>query len=389
MTVSLWTRKRAVTNTTADVVVIGGGVAGISCALALQDRGVTPLVVERHTIGWGASSRNAGYLMRGAADNYSAAVAAYGRKTAKQIWQLTEANLRGLLNRGVGELPSCKACPSCLLALTDEEHAELVRSRDLLEEDGFRVGWLDAHDDSAWSNAAPRGGLVNPDDRTADPCEVIAHLASQLNSTPLLGSEVFAIEQNAQGISVHTSQGTIGAADAIICTNAYLNQVVAPDVAWIEPNRAQMLSIDAGVRRLDFAYYANHGGEYFCQPDLKTLVFGGKRLSHAAHERTTCDATSEGVQAEIESFARSILGEPPVVTARWAGIMGFTKDHLPLAGPVPAARADNEQANGRIWVCAGFNGHGASMAHETAERVATALVDGGPPPFPLDRPGLS
>ena len=111
----------------------------MSAAMALSRRGLRTAVVERGAVGSGASTRNAGFLMRGAAENYEAAIGLYGRELARLVWRWTEENLAGLRAEGIGALPSYRAVPSCLLALEEEELAELTRSQDLMREDGFRV----------------------------------------------------------------------------------------------------------------------------------------------------------------------------------------------------------------------------------------------------------
>ena len=47
---------------TADVIVIGGGVAGLSTAMQLARRGASVIVVERDRLGNGSSGRAAGLL---------------------------------------------------------------------------------------------------------------------------------------------------------------------------------------------------------------------------------------------------------------------------------------------------------------------------------------
>jgi len=49
----------------ADVCIIGGGFTGISSALMLAEKGYAVTLLESYSIGWGASGRNGGQLIRG------------------------------------------------------------------------------------------------------------------------------------------------------------------------------------------------------------------------------------------------------------------------------------------------------------------------------------
>lgn len=44
----------------ADVLIVGGGFAGLSTALSLAEKGASVVVLEAHEPGWGASGRNGG-----------------------------------------------------------------------------------------------------------------------------------------------------------------------------------------------------------------------------------------------------------------------------------------------------------------------------------------
>ena len=49
----------------ADVCVVGGGFSGLNTAIELAERGLSVVLLEAHRIGWGASGRNGGQLIRG------------------------------------------------------------------------------------------------------------------------------------------------------------------------------------------------------------------------------------------------------------------------------------------------------------------------------------
>ena len=48
-----------------DVCVVGGGFSGLNTAIELAERGLSVVVLEARKIGWGASGRNGGQLIRG------------------------------------------------------------------------------------------------------------------------------------------------------------------------------------------------------------------------------------------------------------------------------------------------------------------------------------
>jgi glycine/D-amino acid oxidase-like deaminating enzyme len=49
----------------ADVCIVGGGYTGLNCAIELARRGYAVALLEARQIGWGASGRNGGQLIRG------------------------------------------------------------------------------------------------------------------------------------------------------------------------------------------------------------------------------------------------------------------------------------------------------------------------------------
>src|SRR5512132_1320843 len=76
-----------------DVVVIGGGVTGCSCALTLAQGGLRVRVHEARRVAEGASGRNGGFAMHGLAISYRTARERFGRDTAAALWRFTERRL--------------------------------------------------------------------------------------------------------------------------------------------------------------------------------------------------------------------------------------------------------------------------------------------------------
>src|SRR3989304_266422 len=70
-----------------DVAIIGGGYTGLCAAYTLAKRGVKAVVLDTHTIGWGASSRNGGMVLTGLKPSMQTVMKRYGRTLSKQLFQ--------------------------------------------------------------------------------------------------------------------------------------------------------------------------------------------------------------------------------------------------------------------------------------------------------------
>src|SRR5207248_8124046 len=76
-----------------DVAVIGAGFTGLSAARTLAKRGASVAVVESHTVGWGASSRNGGMVLTGLKLGANKLISMYGRERTKRMYAASLASI--------------------------------------------------------------------------------------------------------------------------------------------------------------------------------------------------------------------------------------------------------------------------------------------------------
>src|SRR6202163_4648553 len=69
-----------------DVAVIGAGFTGLSAAKTLAKRGAKVAVLETHTVGWGASSRNGGMVLTGLKLGVATLISRYGKEMARRMY---------------------------------------------------------------------------------------------------------------------------------------------------------------------------------------------------------------------------------------------------------------------------------------------------------------
>ncbi len=333
------------------MVVIGGGITGVSLLHHLRRRGMQAVLLERSYLAAGASGRNAGFLLAGVADSYADAVRTLGRTRAREIWQTTLENHAGMIEAVAGRPVGYRRLGSAILASGAKEAAKLAESAELLGEDGFEVTWDGRR-------------LVNPQDGEVDPAALVGALARQAPPGAIReGVEVTAIESASSDALVHADGAECRAGCVILATNAYTPQLL-PQVA-IQPRRAQMLASAPELAPIcDLPTYSHFGYRYWRQLPGGEVLVGGWRDTALAVEVGYVEQPTDAIQARLEAQLRR-MGAETAVTHRWAGIMGFTESRLPMVGP-----ADGMP---NVYICAGFNGHGMGFAFISAKRLIDSL----------------
>src|SRR6185369_9031299 len=75
-----------------DVAVVGGGIVGLSTAYWLGRAGRRVVLLEAGSLAGRASGRNAGFLLTGSAEPYTALAASAGETAARRFWEVSREN---------------------------------------------------------------------------------------------------------------------------------------------------------------------------------------------------------------------------------------------------------------------------------------------------------
>src|SRR5688572_14739855 len=73
----------------ADVCVVGGGIAGSSAALHLAERGYDVVLLEGYRVGWGSSGRSGGQALVGVAAGQGKLDHLIGASDARRVWDIS------------------------------------------------------------------------------------------------------------------------------------------------------------------------------------------------------------------------------------------------------------------------------------------------------------
>jgi len=323
-----------------EVLVIGGGITGVSLLRRLAERGLKAALVERTRLAFGASGRNAGFLLEGTAANYAQAVRALGRDRAGELWAHTAENHTRLAEALAGRARYRRG-GSRTLAASPAEEGQLEESAVLMAEDGWPVEFRER-------------SIFNPRDGELNPAEAVGALAADCPAGSIF-------EETAV---TDLEQLPIAADEVVLATNAFTPQLL-PAVP-IEPLRAQMLATAPFAGRAAVRpTYSHFGYRYWRQLPSGELLVGGWRDTAAATEVGYELETTPGIQGHLEKHL-SDLGVDAPVTHRWAGTMGFTPDALPLVGRLRPG----------LSICAGYSGHGLAFAFLCALAMADYLAGG-------------
>jgi glycine/D-amino acid oxidase-like deaminating enzyme len=185
-------------------------------------------------------------------------------------------------------------------------------------------------------------------------------------------SPAVSLQEDGGGWRVATDAGAV-TAQAVVVTGDGLIPRLLPELRHaIYPVRGQMLvtaPLPPADRVVQLPSHSHFGYFYYRPTRDGRLALGGGRQADLEAEYTDVEEISEPVQAALDRFLRETLGLSHArVEHRWAGIMGFSADLLPLAGPAPGRPG--------LYVSGGYSGVGNVQGFVCGRLVADLIAVG-------------
>jgi sarcosine oxidase subunit beta len=346
--------------TRADVVIIGGGVIGLSAAYHLAASGVRDVVlVEKDEFGWGSTCKAAG----GVRAQFSDAVnIELGLRSLRTFETFREEFGQEIDLHQVGYL----------FLLDRPEHVELFeKSVSLQNELGVPSRMIEVAEAKRLSPLIDTEGLLaaaySPTDGHCTPESVVlgyATAARRAGARLLRATAVEGIEHDGQTIgAVHTTRGTIRTEVVVCAAGAWSGAIgrMAGVGLPVEPLRRQVLTTEP-VDGLDprTPFTIDFGTSFYFHGEGRGLLLGMSDPDETpGFKLQRDDAWLPRLGAAIERRAPAIAEVG--IASGWAGLYEETPDHNAVIG-----EADEVS---RFLYATGFSGHGFLMGPAVGEVV--------------------
>lgn len=363
------------TQQASDIVIIGGGVIGLSAAWRLAQRGARITVLDARHAGrasWAAAGMLAPLAETGAPGPlvdlgleslraYPGFLAALREETGNDVALVGPGMLR--------------------MAVTDEQEHALCRSLSWQKERNLPLEWLDGPAVRRLEpgvSPAVQAALLSPHEKHVNPRKLLEALVqaclrrrvSLLADTPATG----VVSSDGRVTGVQTAAGTIPCGRLLMAGGAWSGQAAGvPNCkSLVTPVRGQMLSLDVSPSApLRHTVYGHH---WYLVPRAGNRVIVG-----ATEERVgfDCGTTAAGVAALLAA-AKELV--PALADASldslWMGLRPVSADGLPLLGQMPGWQ--------NVHVATGHGRNGILLTPITSGLMAEALLEDAPPPPAFD-----
>ena len=357
----------------ADVCIIGGGFSGLNTAIELAERGLSVVLLEARKVGWGASGRNGGQLIRGVGHDVEQFAPVIGSEGVDELKRLGFAAVDIVRQRIERYGIECELTWGyCDLATKprhlqnfEEELADLQRLgyphplRQLAKDQLGGVIGSDRY----------LGGLLDLGSGHLHPLNLALGEAAAAQALGVRLYEHSAAERIDYGaeVRVHTATGSVRARQLVLACNAYLGELHPQLAGKVLPAGSYIIATEPLPESLCRQLLPQNSAvcdqrvalDYFRLSADRRLLFGG-----ACHYsgRDPNDIAAYMRPKMLEVFPQLAATR---IDYQWGGMIGIGANRLPQIGRI------KDQPN--VYFAQAYAGHGLNATHLAGRLLAEAI----------------
>lgn len=352
-----------------DVVVVGGGITGVSTALKLQEQGRSCLIIEANKIGFGTTAGTSAHLNTVLDTPYTDIINKHGLEKAKLVAESARQAI-SIIQRNVARHSiDCNffKCNGYMFATNSEEKDSLIGIKDAIREVGTcceETKSVPLHDTFDYAIEFDEQGYFHP----------TKYLKGLLDAFISLGGNVIervvveATEANGDHLQIQTSSGLkVTAHDVVYATHTppgiqLMSFRLAPYRSYI-----QVWGLADAADYTDAVIYDMKEPFHYIRPlkmgTQRYLMIGGQDHKTAAHQNEKLNFL------ELEAFVRANYNVTDKAY-QWSSQYYESQDSLPFIGHYPGP------GNDRLYLATGFGGNGMIFGSLSAEIITELILDG-------------
>ncbi len=205
-----------------DIAVIGGGMAGISCAYQLNKKGYKVVLLKQGEVGGAASGASSGVLYYGSGTNYEPATRLFGEERARSLWNETAKVIDELAQVAEKNRIDCgfRRCGAIMVAKDDAQVGELEQEKALLQSAGIATRMLSSAELATFFPLRSfEAGLTFDSVGQVHPARLASGLA-RIHGPQIYENSPATDWQEQDGtVVVTTPGGRVKCSDAVLATN--------------------------------------------------------------------------------------------------------------------------------------------------------------------------
>lgn len=374
---SFWERESVFSQ--IDVCIIGGGIVGLSAAIAIceQSPGLKIVVIERGFLPYGASTRNAGFACFG---SMTELLSDLKHENENEVFERVKMRWQGLqrLRTLLGDDAIVYEPLGGYELFTQNDHPSFSKCMDQMaqinqmmhEITGHRSTYVQADEEiSGFGFHGIQHLIKNTCEGQIDTGKMMLALEKKaLDSGVRIinGLEVISVLDNGSSCEIKTSAGfTFITGICLVANNGFARELL-PELA-VDPARAQVLITQpvAGLK-VKGSFHYDEGYYYFRNVGNRILFGGGRNLDFET-ENTTTFGLTERIQNRLEELLRDVIlpGQSFEIDTRWSGIMGVGTSKSTIL----------KSLSSNLFCAVRMGGMGVAIGSLIGEKAARMVLD--------------